>query len=203
MPRRCSRKTSTAASEIEISLVRLVFVLRTAPSGPSCPSIVIVPASVDVRPGDSACRPRPEGSQVGGAAASNRFGQLSRPCERMHIGRSPNACAAAFFCPYGGATPQGGSSTMATRDMTTDDASTRASRPRVTQREETKASFLTTEFWAMVGAVAAILVAAAQADNFDAPRAWTLVAAVVIGYMVSRGLAKSGSDHRDRDADRI
>jgi hypothetical protein len=27
------------------------------------------------------------------------------------------------------------------------------------------------------------------------------VAAVAIGYMVSRGLAKSGSDHRDRDDD--
>ena len=51
----------------------------------------------------------------------------------------------------------------------------------------------------MVGVIAAILVAAQRADNFDAPRAWTLVAAVAIGYMVSRGLAKSGSAHRDRD----
>jgi hypothetical protein len=71
---------------------------------------------------------------------------------------------------------------------------------RVT-RDETKPSFLTTEFYAMIGAIAAILVAAAQADNFDAPRAWTLVAAVAIGYMVSRGLAKSGSAYRDRDDD--
>jgi hypothetical protein len=73
-------------------------------------------------------------------------------------------------------------------------------RPRV-KREETKASFLTTEFWAMVGVIAAVLVACAQADNFDAPRAWTIVGAVAIGYMVSRGLAKSGSAHRDRDDD--
>jgi hypothetical protein len=93
---------------------------------------------------------------------------------------------------------------MATRDMTTDKAHTQASRPKVfTRRKETKASFLTTEFWAMIGVIAAILIAAAQADNFDAPRAWTLVAAVAIGYMVSRGLAKSGSDHRDRDDDRM
>jgi hypothetical protein len=91
---------------------------------------------------------------------------------------------------------------VATRDMTTDDARTRAPRPRDARREETKASFLTTEFWAMIGVIAALLVAAQQADNFDAPRAWTLVAAVAIGYMVSRGLAKSGSDHRDRDDDR-
>jgi hypothetical protein len=90
---------------------------------------------------------------------------------------------------------------MATRDITTDDRRAATSRSNVTRREETKASFLTTEFWAMVGVIAAILIAAQQADNFDAPRAWTLVAAVAIGYMVSRGLAKSGSDHRDRDAD--
>lgn len=88
---------------------------------------------------------------------------------------------------------------MATRDITTDDRPMEVPRPRVTQREETKALFLTTEFWAMVGVIAAVLVAAQQADNFYAPRAWTLVAAVAIGYMVSRGLAKSGSDHRDRN----
>ncbi len=96
---------------------------------------------------------------------------------------------------------------MATRDITADDRATSArsmSSPTVVRRQETKPSFITTEFWGMVAAVAAILIAAQQADNFDAPRAWTLVAAVVIGYMVSRGLAKSGSAHRDRDdADRI
>ena len=90
---------------------------------------------------------------------------------------------------------------MATPEITTDDPRLAASRPRVTRREETKASFLTTEFWAMIGVIASILVAAQQADNFDAPLAWTLVAAVAIGYMVSRGLAKSGSAHRDRDGD--
>jgi hypothetical protein len=66
-------------------------------------------------------------------------------------------------------------------------------------RDETKASFMTTELYAFVASVAAILIASAQADNFDAPRSWTLVAAVTVGYMVSRGLAKSGSSHRDRD----
>ncbi len=91
---------------------------------------------------------------------------------------------------------------MATHDITTDDRRVETSRPMVTRREETKVSFLTTEFWAMVGVIAAVLVAANQADNFDAPRAWTLVAAVAIGYMGSRGLAKSGSAHRDRDDDR-
>lgn len=89
---------------------------------------------------------------------------------------------------------------MATRD-TIDDRPVTTGRAagRVT-RDETKPSFLTTEFYAMIATVAAVLIAAAQADNFDAPRAWTLVAALAIGYMVSRGLAKSGSAHRDRDS---
>ena len=90
---------------------------------------------------------------------------------------------------------------MAAHDITTDDRRIETTRPSITRREETKASFMTTEFWAMLGGIAAILVAAKVADNFDAPRAWTLVAAVVIGYMISRGLAKSGSAHRDRDND--
>ncbi len=62
---------------------------------------------------------------------------------------------------------------------------------------ETKASFLTTEFWAMVGVIAAILIAAQRLDQFSAEEAWTLVAAVAIGYMVSRGLAKSGSHYHE------
>lgn len=90
---------------------------------------------------------------------------------------------------------------MATRE-TTADGSRRATVRRETgsvTRDETKPSFMTTELYTFVATVAAILIAAAQADNFDAPRAWTLVAAVTIGYMLSRGLAKSGSAHRDRD----
>ena len=91
---------------------------------------------------------------------------------------------------------------MATRETISNDRPVTASRmPTRVARDETKPSFLTTEFYAFVGAVAAVLIAAAQADNFDAPRAWTLVAALAIGYMVSRGLAKSGSAHRDRDDD--
>jgi hypothetical protein len=61
--------------------------------------------------------------------------------------------------------------------------------------DETKMSLKTTEFWAMVGVIAAILVASAVSDSLDDVRAWTLVAAVAIGYMVSRGLAKSGTKH--------
>jgi hypothetical protein len=65
--------------------------------------------------------------------------------------------------------------------------------------DETKPSFKTTELMTMVGAVVAILIASAVADNFDAPRAWTLVAVVASAYMVARGLAKAGSRHVDSD----
>lgn len=77
---------------------------------------------------------------------------------------------------------------------------------------ETKQAFKTTEFWAMVGVIVAILISAAIInggdtsgnDEFIAKQAWLYVAIVAVGYMVSRGLAKSGSrDPYDesRDAD--
>ena len=88
---------------------------------------------------------------------------------------------------------------MATRATT--DRPVVSRRGYIAERDETKLSFLTTEFWAFVVCVGAILVAVAQADNFESPRAWTLVAAVTIGYMVSRGLAKAGSTHRTNDQD--
>ena len=65
--------------------------------------------------------------------------------------------------------------------------------------DETKGSLMTTEFYAMAGVIAAILIAAQMLDHFSGQEAWTLVAAVAIGYMVSRGLAKAGSGHRDSD----
>ncbi len=61
--------------------------------------------------------------------------------------------------------------------------------------DETKNALKTTEFVAMVGVIAAILVAAWVSDSLNDVRAWTLVAAVAIGYMISRGLAKSGSKY--------
>ena len=71
--------------------------------------------------------------------------------------------------------------------------------PHTVSQDETKSSFKTTEFVAMLGIIAAILIAAAAADNFDAARAWTLVAVVASAYLVSRGLAKSGSPHVHND----
>ena len=61
--------------------------------------------------------------------------------------------------------------------------------------DETKHALKTTEFFAMVGIIGAILIASAVSDSLGDVRAWTLVAAVAIGYMISRGLAKSGSKY--------
>ena len=63
---------------------------------------------------------------------------------------------------------------------------------------ETKAAFKTTEFFAFVGVLIAVLIAAAVIDESDAGglgarQAWLYVTVLTVGYMVSRGLAKSGS----------
>ncbi|MDX6506698.1 MAG: hypothetical protein QOG06_1342 [Gaiellaceae bacterium] len=69
------------------------------------------------------------------------------------------------------------------------------SRASIDSLDETKHALKTTEFFAMVGVIAAILIASAVSDSLNDVRAWTLVAAVAIGYMLSRGLAKSGSKY--------
>ena len=71
---------------------------------------------------------------------------------------------------------------------------------------ETKASFKTTEFMAFVAVLVGILIAAAVVDQADAgglgaKQAWLYVTILTVGYMVSRGLAKSGS-HQPYDEDR-
>ena len=92
---------------------------------------------------------------------------------------------------------------MATREGSEATVGQRAERTGVRltgRRFETKWAPLTTEFWAMTGVIIATLIAAAVADNFDAPRAWVIVGIVAAAYIVSRGLAKAGSAHRDPDA---
>lgn len=60
---------------------------------------------------------------------------------------------------------------------------------------ETKSSLKTTELVAYVVAVIGVLVAAALTDtsDFGTQEAWFYVTLLTIGYLVSRGLAKSGS----------
>jgi hypothetical protein len=91
-------------------------------------------------------------------------------------------------------------------------------RPSLARRltTETKQAFKTTEFWAMLGVIVAILVSAAAikggdttgTDEFIARQAWLYVAIVAGAYLISRGLAKSGSsdpytERRDEGDDRF
>ena len=68
---------------------------------------------------------------------------------------------------------------------------------------ETKAAFKTTELFAFLAVLAGILVSAAVVDagDFGAKQAWLYATILTVGYMVSRGLAKSGS-REPYDADR-
>ncbi len=74
--------------------------------------------------------------------------------------------------------------------------------------DKTKAAVKTTELIAFVLAVAGVLIATAVVDEADAGgigarQGWLYVTILTVGYMVSRGLAKSGSrdpysgDHGD------
>ena len=66
---------------------------------------------------------------------------------------------------------------------------------------ETKASFKTSEFWAFIVLVAAILISAATikggdsggTDEFIARQAWLYVSILGGAYFIGRGLAKAGS----------
>jgi hypothetical protein len=69
---------------------------------------------------------------------------------------------------------------------------------------ETKPSFKTTELVVYVLSVLGVLIASAVTDvnadgqGFSAYQAWFLVTLLTIGYLTSRGLAKSGSRDETR-----
>jgi hypothetical protein len=78
------------------------------------------------------------------------------------------------------------------------DGHTFADRGTVRRSTETKSAFKTTEMIAYVVATAGVLIAALVVDQADAgglgaKQAWLYVTILTVGYMVSRGLAKSGS----------
>jgi hypothetical protein len=68
---------------------------------------------------------------------------------------------------------------------------------------ETKPSFMTTEFWAMLAGIAALVVVYNVADNpsLDLWRTCLLATVIATAYIVSRGFAKSGSDDTRHDTD--
>jgi hypothetical protein len=81
------------------------------------------------------------------------------------------------------------------------DLSAQEAAPKAVTRErdadvrstETKASTKTSEFFVYIIAAAAILIASYIVDGFNATEGWMFFTYLSIGYMISRGLAKSGS----------
>jgi len=89
-------------------------------------------------------------------------------------------------------------STSPRSGMSDGDRANRHAEPARRRSTETKASFKTTEFFAYLAAVVGVLIAAAVVDEsnaggFGAKQAWLYVTILTVGYMVSRGFAKSGS----------
>ena len=102
---------------------------------------------------------------------------------------------------------------MATHDVTRGTGASDAVGPGRIRRltTETKASFKTTEFYAYLVVLIGTLIAAnsiesdgPNADYFTADKAWLYITLLTFGYMISRGIAKSGSrePYWDRDGDR-
>jgi hypothetical protein len=82
---------------------------------------------------------------------------------------------------------------------------TRAGAVRAT--DETKAAFKTTEFVAYVAILAGVFIAGliikgGDTDELKSPTVWLYAVILTFGYMLSRGIAKSGSRHRFTDDDR-
>ena len=63
---------------------------------------------------------------------------------------------------------------------------------------ETKPFYLTSEFVGSVLAIAGIALTAVSSDAFGAWRAWILITAITVGYVISRGIAKAATrSHAD------
>ena len=110
---------------------------------------------------------------------------------------------------------------MATRDVTAEGGADLSRRSggglgATAQRlaTETKEFFKTSEWWTYLAIVIAILIAGNSVegeeggtDFFAADKVWLYVTLLTIGYMISRGIAKSGvrdpywSERGDRNAD--
>jgi hypothetical protein len=95
--------------------------------------------------------------------------------------------------------------TTSTTDHSPVTSNSRAVESRDSERRltrETKPSFKTTELIVYVLSVLGVLIASLVVDvnedgqGFSAYQGWFLVTLLTIGYLISRGLAKSGS-HND------
>jgi len=65
---------------------------------------------------------------------------------------------------------------------------------KVVTARETRRSFVTTEFWLTLLAVAAVVIAGYWDEaKLDVDLAWSLATGIVVAYLLSRGIAKAGS----------
>src|SRR4051794_18103121 len=64
---------------------------------------------------------------------------------------------------------------------------------------ETKPFFLTSEFALVVLTIIGLAITAATSSTVDARYFWAATSALVIGYVISRGIAKSGSKSHASD----
>jgi hypothetical protein len=103
---------------------------------------------------------------------------------------------------------------MSTTASSRDDLTDRDTRGTVTRRDttrrlstETKHSSKTSEMYAYIAATVGVLLAGlltkagdGHDDRLQAQETWMIVGILTVGYMISRGLAKSGSrDPYDAD----
>ena len=86
--------------------------------------------------------------------------------------------------------------------MATHEASSRVGAPsrRASHTEAKEAFSKTSEFFVWLATVVAVLAAVLLIDGFGPDRGWTLVTALSVGYMISRGLAKSGARKSDTES---
>src|SRR5688572_19841749 len=65
----------------------------------------------------------------------------------------------------------------------------------VYEQSEARRSFVTSEFWVFIVLTAVLLMAtyAESSDSLSREEGWRYAAALGVGYLISRGLAKAGS----------
>jgi hypothetical protein len=69
----------------------------------------------------------------------------------------------------------------------------RSARGEVIRRPETKSFILTSEFWVAGGAAAAVFFGGYVLDDIADATSWRYATWIAIAYIVSRGIAKAGS----------
>lgn len=95
------------------------------------------------------------------------------------------------------------------RGPTTPGGTTPVHRTEHRKMDETKPAYKTTEFIAYIAILAGLFIAGLSikgaedgTDEFTSPEVWLFAVILTFGYMLSRGIAKSGSRHRYTDDDR-